>query len=216
VCYGLSRRNLIASGVGVIASSLGLSGISKDISMDVVSDLFERRKTVADLLASVPHDKADRNKSYLRGTDMSDWHSEVHPFLEKLGNLDLVPAYGRIVEMGSYQGHSLQKLNSVFGADRVIGLDIHAYTKNPQILIGDIRSEVSPLRDGPAALVWNDVSNWNNSPRSKIAAFEWAKRNLVTGGIYVDDAMKNLPIDLDLRGFSLIFSRGYVTAFRKT
>lgn len=216
MCYEISRRNIIVAALGGVATGLGLQGATKTFTVDVAADLFERRQTVADLLNTTLQDKADKNKSYLRGTDMAHWHSEVHPFFQQLVSKDIIPAEGLIVELGSYQGRSLEVLNHLFGAHRVRGCDVYAYTKNPQVIVGDVRSPETLAQLSKAALVWNDVSNWKNSPRSKLAAFEWAKKNLVSGGIYIDDAMKNLPLDLDLSGFKLIYSKGYITAFKKT
>ncbi len=216
MCYELSRRNIIVAAIGGLASGLGFSGVSKKFAMDVASDLFDRRRTLANLLAAVPKDKADSNPRYLKDTDMSHWHTEAHPFFEELKNKGHVPEQGLIVELGSYQGASLQALNELFGSHRVRGVDIYPYTNSRQIFIGDVRTSNVLQNFQAPALVWNDVSNWENSPRSKLAAFEWAKQNLVKGGVYVDDAMKNLPLDLDLSGFQLIYSKGYITAFRKT
>lgn len=216
MCYELSRRNIIIAAIGGIASGLGLEGVQKKLTVDVMADLFERRRTLAQLLNDVPSDKADRNPSYLEGTDMQHWHMDAHPFFQHLASMDLVPKQGLVIELGSYQGKSLAVLNQLFGEGRVLGCDIHRYTANPQILVGDVRNPETLKNFGSAALVWNDVSNWENSPRSKMAAFEWAKSHLIPGGIYVDDAMKNIPVDLDLRGFQLIYAKGYISAFKKT
>lgn len=212
--FELTRRKLILSALGGVASIAGVKELSQESTLEAISGLFIRDHSLQSLLDTSVRDKADKNTSYLSGTDMSEWHQEIHPVLARIARSGIVPAQGKIIELGSYQGKSLRVLNKLFGAERVRGCDIHNYTHNSQITIQDVRSENFHM-DTPA-LVWSDVSNWTSSPRSKLAAFNWAKKNLVSGGIYIDDRLRNLPSDLDLSGFKLIYSQGYVSVFRKT
>lgn len=214
MCYELTRRNLILTALGGLTASVGLKGLPANVSLEAIANHFMSSQSLGTLLAQTLADKADKKKSYLSGTDMSEWHAEAHPFLRKLAASGHVPSRGAIIELGSYQGQSLKVLNQLFGADRVRGCDIHNYTHNPQIVIQDVRSESFHM-DSPA-LVWNDVSNWQNSPRSKLAAFNWAKKNLPRGGIYIDDGLSHIPFDLDLSGFEVLYTKDYITAFKKT
>ena len=176
-----------------------------------------KRLKLAELIAGSTRDKADQPLPYLADhvvdEDMVVWHQTIHPLFRDLAENGLVPDTGLIVEFGAYQGSSLNLLNDLFGAERVLGYDVYAYTQNPQIVVGDIRK--IPLPDVPAALAWNDLSNWFRSPRSKWSAFEWSRKNLMPGGLYIEDAWDYLPEDLDLRDFEIIRKDPRYTVFKK-
>lgn len=170
-------------------------------------------KTLAMFLHTYPTDKIDKNKSYLAGHSFATWHSEIHPYL-RVQLRTMVPASGQIVELGVFKGESSQVLKSVFGSERYMGVDLHPYAEIEGVVQADIR-EMGNLRGESAALVWNDISTWKGSPRSRLAALNWAKRNLQSGGVYIDEGSENIPADVNFDGLHVVHKGQNFTVFRK-
>lgn len=173
----------------------------------------ENQKTVAHLLAKYKQDRIDANRAYLAKFNPRGWHVKIHSFIRnELQDLS-VPPTGQIVELGVYKGTSARILKRIFGRERYLGVDANPYKKIEGVVAADIR-EFADLSE-KAALVWNDISTWEGSPRSRLAAFEWSQRNLAKNGIYIDEGAENIPVDLDYSGFELICKRDKFTVFRK-
>lgn len=219
MCTETDRRAFIKQlltlnlGAALLPSFGWLGGLvqSKVIQPSLTSPLA---KSIEQLMASAPFDKVDRKANYLDGTDMSFWHRQIHPVitsvLPKLG----VPRHGSILEIGVYKGDSFHLLSQTFGSERVRGIDLCRYIEDPRILNSDVRA-LKPEHDMPLAVAWNDVSTWKGSPRSKMAAFEYARRNLVVSGLYIDESFSDLPKDLPLSDFKLVYSVENISVFRR-
>lgn len=206
------RRSAIGGLLSLASGGWTYTHIDK---LTAICDHLENSKrwsTLSELLLQTAADKADRKTSYLSGTDMSFWHAQIHPVLKNIVPRLLPSGSGAVVELGSYKGESADVLEKALGLP-VVRLDIHSYYQHDNLVIGDIRTR--PLKDRPARLVWNDVSSWTSSPRSRMAAFEYGKRNLIRGGIYIDDRFGDIPKDLDLSGFELIHAQPYISVFRR-
>ncbi|MCC6137317.1 MAG: hypothetical protein IT287_01695 [Bdellovibrionaceae bacterium] len=170
-------------------------------------------KTLALFLHKYPMDKIDKNKNYLDGHTFATWHAEIHPYIKnKLPQL--VPLNGRVVELGVFKGESSAVLKSVFGFERYMGVDLNPYAQIDGVVQADVR-ELADLKDGKAAFVWNDVSTWKGSPRSRLAALKWAKRNLAKGGVYIDEGAESIPTDVDYNGLTLVHKGQNFTVFQK-
>lgn len=170
-------------------------------------------KTLAMFLHTYPTDKIDKNVDYLSGHSFAAWHGEIHPYLR--GELPYkVPSYGKIVELGVFKGESSQVLKTIFGSERYMGVDLHPYAEIEGVVRADIR-ELGDLRGERAAFVWNDVSTWKGSPRSRLAALNWAKRNLMSGGVYIDEGVGSIPSDVNYDGFRVVHKGQNFTVFQK-
>lgn len=170
-------------------------------------------KTLATFLHKYPQDKIDKDPNYLNGHSFATWHSEIHPFIKnRLPNL--VPANGQVVELGVFKGESSAVLKHIFGADRYLGVDLNPYNEIEGVVRADIR-EFADLKFDKAAFVWNDVSTWKGSPRSRLAALNWAKRNLKSGGIYIDEGAEAIPTDINYDGLNLVHKGANFTVFQK-
>jgi hypothetical protein len=206
----IKRRILLKSALfSLPAFALGWGSDSVQIALHKLSGA--KNKILAQLFFKYHQDKADKDPAYLAEHDFTAWHKEIHPYLKQLPSLG-VPS-GAIVELGVHRGHSSKVLKRTFGAGRYIGFDTHPLTEDPQVIRQDIR-KAGNLK-AKAALVWNDISTWEGSPRSRLAAFKWARRNLKKGGIYIDEGHHKIPADLDLKAFELVHSGQNFTVFRK-
>lgn len=69
-----------------------------------------------------------------------------------------------------------------------VAFDIFQYYKNDYTKIIDIR-EISPDHEYNFAcsVFYNGLGSWIHNKGSKIAGYEYAKRNLVKGGLYIDN-----------------------------
>ena len=133
-----------------------------------------------------------------------------------------VPSNGKIVEIGIWKGHVYEKLKTKYTAERCIGFDIHDYLNNDDssVVIGDFRT-INSSYDQDVALVYNGCGGWDTNSSSKQAGLDYAYRNLVSGGYYIDLAffwqephipdMTQYPDFIDATGESDIFK-----IYRKT
>ncbi|MBK7758714.1 MAG: hypothetical protein IPI35_20420 [Deltaproteobacteria bacterium] len=67
-------------------------------------------------------------------------------------------------------------------------------------------------------MAFNDLSDWTLSPDSKRAAFHYATRNLVVGGLYIDaafDARGLAWADEHLQDYELVVEDRLIALFRK-
>ncbi len=170
-------------------------------------------KTLAMFLNTYPMDKIDKKENYLEGHSFATWHAEVHPFLRSRLNV-IVPGNGKVVELGVFKGESSKVLKSIFGSERYMGVDLHPYSEIEGVVRADVR-EMGDLRGERAAFVWNDISTWKGSPRSRLAALNWAKRNLMTGGVYIDEGTASIPSDVNYDGLEVIHRGQNFTVFQK-
>lgn len=208
----LNRRNLLKSIMAAIPALMA-SGYGWQSFRRTLKGEQAPARTVDSLMKKYPVDRIDENIEYIRGHNFSQWHREIHRFFKRdLIGLS-VPPTGPVVELGVYKGQSAALLKKMFGPFRYVGVDAVAY-KN---IKGVIQADVRTMADLPvkAAFIWNDISTWEGSPRSRLAAFEWSKRNLAKGAIYVDEGPMQIPVDLDYSGFELITKSDKFTVFRK-
>lgn len=206
----LNRRNLIRSALFGMPVLL-FGSISDPFRVVVHKVSGVKNKLLTQLFFKYHQDKIDKNPHYLKDHDFTAWHNEIHPILRQLARLN-VPA-GPIVELGVHKGLSSKVLKDVFGIRRYIGIDVSPMTDDPQVIRQDIRS--ADNLPEKAGFIWNDISTWEGSPRSRLAAYKWARRNLKPGGIYIDEGRHKIPADLNLRGFDLIQAGRNFTVFRK-
>jgi hypothetical protein len=171
-------------------------------------------KTLALFLNKYPQEMMDKNPNYLDGQSFAQWHNEVHPYL-KTQLPKVIPPNGKIVELGVFKGESSEILKNIFGQERYMGVDLHPQCQIEGVQQADVR-ELADLRDGKAAFVWNDICSWKGSPRSRLSALNWAKRNLVSGGIYMDEGVDAIPSDVNYDGLILIDKGQNYTVFQKS
>lgn len=205
----INRRDLLKTAIGAVPA-IAASGYSVTSLHQMLSG---EQRTVASLLEKYRQDRIDARRTYLDHHNFKGWHREIHTFFKKnLIGLS-VPVSGPIVELGVYKGESARLLKKIFGRKRYVGVDAHPY-KNIQ---GVIQADIRDFADLPqkAAFIWNDISTWDGSPRSRLAAFHWSVRNLAPGAIYIDEGAEQIPVDLDYSGFELLHKGHKYTVFRK-
>ncbi len=131
-------------------------------------------------------DMVDYNIRYSENYDQSWWFQEADLFFkEYIWPLQDVPQHGKIVEMGVLYGGRFKQLQKKFGVDRCLGFDVVNYSNLQNIQLTDVRS-LTEENDFEIAFGWNDISNWQDSPNSKSAAFLFLTRNIVPGGYFLD------------------------------
>lgn len=98
-----------------------------------------------------------------------------------------VPETGKICEAGTWKGDVYNKLKTAFGAGRCIGFDCHDYLDTPDasVTIGDFRA-IHSEHNQDIALFWNGLGGWDTNTSSKQTGLDYAYRNLVSGGYYID------------------------------
>ena len=167
-------------------------------------------------MSSTAHhqDLVDKEPRYIENRDMRGWENVIGQFFYDFVFGQMVPSEGSIVELGTGQGVNFLELCRQFGEERCVGYDVVNFLKHPRVKEEDIR-KLSSEDDYPIALGFNDLSDWQLSPQSKKAGFEFIKRNLVFGGYYVDAAFTEQTTELiDLADFTLIAERDSVKLFK--
>lgn len=159
-------------------------------------------------------DKVDDNKRYLEFSDMSWWQIQIDNFFnEILFELNDIPE-GYIIEFGTFKCVSLNKLIKKYGEARCFGFDIINYINHPNVKETDVR-KLNTDYDVPIAIAINDLGNWRTSPESRNAVLDFATRNIVSAGYYVDNRLAFIPADLISKKFTLIKEFEYHTLWNK-
>ena len=130
-------------------------------------------------------DLIDRYPRYVTGRDMSPWETTVWAFLQEFVLPLALPEEGCVLELGTARGINFSRLADHYGLERCVGFDVANYGNHPRVREIDVRT-LGREDDFPLALAWNDLSDWEQSPRSKAAGLKFAARNLVPGGYYMD------------------------------
>lgn len=159
-------------------------------------------------------DKVDLDKCYLSDWQGADsWHEMVDSFFKQI-LFKLKMPEGWIVEIGTHKAISFNKLCSEYGQNRCLGFDICPYVYHPAVVVKDIRS-IGSEYDRPVAFGWNNASNWEGSPRSKVAALQFLTRNIVNGGFLLDDSLPDMPHDVILPEFKTVWSNQTLVLLQK-
>lgn len=158
----------------------------------------------SDLLLLSENDKVDKKRNYLEAwEEKSQWSSMIEAFFQGvLFNLNL--PQGMIVEIGTYQAESFNKLCQRYGLKRCLGFEIFPYVQHPSVVIQDIR-QIGSEFDRPIAFGWNNASNWEGSPRSKLAALKYLTRNIVKDGYLLEDSLPDIPYDIHIPNFKIVW-----------
>lgn len=158
-------------------------------------------------------DQIDKNPRYLEDQpeSMLRWNRFTHPFLKQVV-FNLTLPEGMVVELGTYRCARFDLLCQHYGADRCLGFDIINYSSHPRVIECDIRSIPEPYQVA-RAFVWNEARDWTSSPESKMAALEYAKRNLVPGGYYMETGLKHIP-EAGLPPFRLIVTTADISLWK--
>ncbi len=199
-CAKTSRRILLKH--AVIVSGLSVIPF-KSMVNTFVETKGENDFDTRSLYELFPKDKIDLSPNYLKHwNEESLWHEEIDSFFENVLSVIDIPE-GWIVEVGTYKARSFKKFCSRFGVERCLGFEAYPYVQHPAIVVKDIRS-VNREFDRPVAFGWNNASNWEGSPRSKLAALNYLTRNIVKGGYLLEDSLPDLPRDIVLSDFKVV------------
>lgn len=160
-------------------------------------------------------DHVDRDPRYVEHVDMSGWEQEVASFLREVVFACPVPDEGWVVELGTARAVNFRLLCEHFGPERCIGYDVVNYAHDPLVLERDVRT-LTKADDRPVALGWNDLSEWELSPRSKLAGLEFLTRNLVPGGFYMDATLTDDALAHPaFAPLELVAQRNLIALFRR-
>ncbi len=160
-------------------------------------------------------DLIDIEPRYVDDRNLEGWERLIAWFFEQHVFTRLVPSYGQVVEMGVARGINFARLCEQFGPSRCEGFDVVNYPGHPRVRTVDVRT-LDERDDRPIALAWNDLSNWEQSPVSKRAGFDFLTRNLVEEGLYIDADFEPDTLDtLDLTGLELVADSKIIKMWRR-
>lgn len=159
-------------------------------------------------------DLIDREPGYIRSRDMRGWEAHVRTVFERELLQRWIPATGDVVELGTARAINFNYLCELFGPHRCRGYDLVNDAQHPRVTVSDVR-ELGPEHDGPIALGWNDLSDWEQSPASKRAGRSFILRSLIRGGLYVDAGLREGEPPPQLRDCTLEAAAGGVLIWRR-
>ena len=111
-------------------------------------------------------------------------YKSLHSIYKSLQEISLkVPEKDWIIELGVNRCESFNVLCEMFGKSRCRGFDLENVTKNPLVRCCDIRKFDEII---PTALCVNEIGGWKVTPESRRAAFDWAVKNIVSGGLLIE------------------------------
>lgn len=93
-----------------------------------------------------------------------------------------VPGTGYCLQLGVNTGHTLKLMKEHFGEYRTRGIDMFNVNNDPYVFALDINDIDFDI---PIAYAENDIGTVNESPGDRLAAFKWAIKNLVPGGMII-------------------------------
>ena len=136
-----------------------------------------------------------------------------HEFLKpKVFPINLPSGY--IVELGAWDGGTLDYLSSYYGKTRCIGYDVVNYSNRQDLIIKDVRN-ISSRDFRKIALGRNHVSSWHSSFYSRLAGLKYLASNLEVGGYLIEDTTRRIPKNIVLYGFEQILEHGNAALFKK-
>ncbi len=147
-------------------------------------------------------DYVDQNPSYMdelydiNPEFFEKWFVWIKTNLHKILKMYNVPE-GDIIQAGTWNGIVYDEFKKIFGTDRCKGFDIVKYINDNSIIYGDFR-KTSLDYNGKCALFYNGLGAWDKNKNSKEAGLEFAKKNLVPGGLYLDVIHHDNSILLDI------------------
>ena len=104
---------------------------------------------------------------------------------------------GKVVQAGTWNGDMYFVLQEIFGKETCIGFDIEKYINDTSIIYGDFRKIYKdyPI---PCCIFYNGLGSWKCNKTSKQAGLDYAIKNLVSGGLYLDVIHKDNTILKDI------------------
>lgn len=208
----VSRRNLI------ISCALGL-GSQVPLVRDPLLASFSQ-SYVNMIVAKRFMDSVDQDPYYCVGWSESEdynlfWKSETEHLLRSVVFQQPLPPDGKVVELGIYRGHRFELLQSFYGTDRCVGVDVVDYTDGKQkVILADVR-DLKSTWDQPISLAWNNVGSWKNSPQSKWAGLQLVSKHLIKGGLLIEDHVDALPREFHNLNFKLLYTGQAQSCFLK-
>ena len=131
---------------------------------------------------------------------LNKWRDWVEHNLPEILFQYLIPE-GKIIQAGVWNGDFYTILKEIFGGDRCIGFDIVKYIEDDSVIYSDFR-DLKDEHQFPCALFYNGMGNWLYNKKSKTSGLEYAKRNLVQGGLYLDSIHMDTTILKDVEGLN--------------
>jgi hypothetical protein len=104
---------------------------------------------------------------------------------------------GNVVQAGTWNGDMYFVLQEIFGKETCIGFDIEKYLDDTSIIYGDFR-KIYKDHSVPCCLFYNGLGSWKYNRTSKQAGLDYAIKNLIPGGLYLDVIHKDNTILKDI------------------
>jgi hypothetical protein len=103
----------------------------------------------------------------------------------------------KIIQAGTWNGLVYNEFKNIFGSERCVGFDIETYVADDSIIYGDFR-KIQHNFNMECSLFYNGLGSWKKNKTSKQAGLDYALRNLVPGGLYLDVTHQDNSILLDI------------------
>jgi len=162
-----------------------------------------------DLRRSKDIDEAEFANQFYKNQWVFDQYQEdrINLFQNVLFPLKLPEGY--IIMFGTHNGQVFNTWCDFWGENRCLGFELYNDKRHPQIIVMDVRG-LGNWFTTPIALCWNDIGSWKRTPESRRISYEWAKKNIVLDGFYMERGDKiagwELSNDMLKNGF-IIYKR---------
>ena len=93
-----------------------------------------------------------------------------------------IPDTGYCVQLGVNTGYTLNLMKEHYGEYRTRGIDLFNINDDPCVFTLDINNIDFDI---PIAYAENDIGTVHECPADRLAAFKWAIKNLVPGGVII-------------------------------
>lgn len=112
---------------------------------------------------------------------------------------------GKVLMLGTHNGHVFDAWCRHWGHWRCVGIDLHNDPEHPNIWELDVR-DLGPGHSLPVALAWNDIGSWSRTPEARGHSYRWTRDHVVPGGFYLErgDAVAGWALSEDMAGHGFL------------
>ncbi len=164
------------------------------------------RDKIIDLRQS-DEDEADFANEFYKKAWVFDQYQEDRISLFRSVLFDLKLPDGYVVMFGTHNCKVFETWCDHWGSDRCLGFELYNEERLKNVVVMDVRG-LADWCNTPIALCWNDVGSWERTPEARNSSYAWAKKNIVSGGYYLErgDNMAgwNLYIDMIQNDFVVV------------
>jgi len=140
---------------------------------------------IVDLRQKDDEDEADYANEFYKKAWVFDQYQDDRISLFRSVLFDLKLQHGYVVMFGTHNCRVFQTWCEHWGYDRCLGFELYNEGQFNNVVVMDVRG-LGDWCSTSIALCWNDVGSWTRTPQARMDSYLWIKKNVVSGGYYLE------------------------------